>query len=138
MSRTMINTRESPEIYDDDGSMIDDGFRDNQIEDLSVLVKSRSGIGTKDPRDIIFAHIGMVFRDKDIYRTCPEFAVDYRSPVIAVYNTFTRAVVGSPCSLEIADYVHQIYPQDRLPGLSSWAPDVCTILLLPKYNSVGL
>ncbi|TVY17281.1 Heterokaryon incompatibility protein 6, OR allele [Lachnellula arida] len=142
---------------------------------LLDLVRSRSGLGAEDPRDIIFAHIGMVdhvsgdqldFRAPSRAATRPsleeglknkqlasspsqlnvvptqqssasagavsqvdskwtsqDIVIDYKKTVAEIYNEFAQRAIASSGRLSITQHIETTYPQARLPGLASWAPD---------------
>jgi len=110
-------------------------------KNLFDLVRWRSGLGAKDPRDIIYAHIGMVNQmNKDQvyleYRTEAEpqgtvmskwlgqdITVEYGKPVPEVYNGFARVLIEYSQDLSFAAGIEAAHPQARMPGLASWAPD---------------
>lgn len=142
---------------------------------LLDLVRSRSGLGAKDPRDIIFAHIGMVdhvsgdqldfkapsraatrlglgeglknqdstsnpsqsdvvstdqssasvgaVSQVDSNWTGQDITIDYEKTVAEVYNEFAQRAIENSGDLSITHHIETTYPQMRLPGLASWAPD---------------
>lgn len=131
---------------------------------LLGFIQSRSGLGAKDPRDIIFAHIGMVnhisgdhvdFRARSrattqlsatmtksdvtsVAKAGPiesfslpdsgdwneqDISIDYEKTAAEVYNNFACQAIEHSRDLSITAHIRDTYPQTRLPGLASWAPD---------------
>lgn len=147
---------------------------------LMSLLRSRSGLGVKDPRDIVFAHLGMISHvnddqidfiarnanltnqragkeasdgdvtlivsklglddgdDDSIFSRSVDSAewdgfwgkseqiitVDYKKPVSEVYNEIALIEIENSRSLSFTTQIQETHPQDRITGLSSWAPDV--------------
>lgn len=115
-------------------------FRDEDA--LLDVVQKRRGLGAKDPRDIIFAHTGMLSYFKDqggpnasryqsLLKKC---TINYAKPVVDVYNEFAQTIIEGKGDLSISIHAQETFPQETLPGLASWAPDV----RVPRSNHFQL
>lgn len=84
---------------------------------LSIL-HSRRGLGATDPRDFIYAHLGMASQ-----ATQESIAIDYARSCSTIYIDFARQVLEWIPPLDIIQMVGN-QNQIRLPdGLPSWIPD---------------
>ncbi|CZR68689.1 uncharacterized protein PAC_18588 [Phialocephala subalpina] len=98
----------------DDENVPKDGRRHRRHKDrrrgqdlikLLDLMVSRAGLGAFDPRDMVFAHLGLA-RNADIQ-------VDYSKTVAEVYHDLARESITRFNSLRILGYVNDADPDDR-------------------------
>ncbi|KAG4436310.1 hypothetical protein IFR05_008204 [Cadophora sp. M221] len=91
---------------------------EKDVEALLSILHSRRGLGTTDPRDIIYAHLGMISK-----KIQGAISVDYSKSCSTIYTDIARQVLTSIPSLDILQMV-ETRDQSRLPdGLPSWVPD---------------
>jgi Heterokaryon incompatibility protein (HET) len=88
---------------------------------LIDVLHSRRGFGTRDPRDRIFAHLGIA-DDLHIKKEL-NVKVDYSKTVVEVFTDLTMKAIFSTRTLDILKYVEAAVPGSRSPGLPSWVPD---------------
>lgn len=85
---------------------------------LCDMLSRRRGVGVSDPRDMVYAHLGLC--DNAIQSTIP---VDYDRSIADLYEHVARIHITSCRSLYILFHVEEIQPEHRRPGLPSWVPD---------------
>jgi hypothetical protein len=81
---------------------------------LSIL-EARRGYQASDPRDRVFAHLGLV-DDVDL-------RVDYRMTCAQVFQAFAQQHILDTKSYEIFAHVEDVELQQRMKGVPSWVPD---------------
>ncbi|KAJ3546276.1 hypothetical protein NM208_g2087 [Fusarium decemcellulare] len=92
----------------------------NQVfKDIEAAVR----FGATDPRDRIYAFIGLA---KDDSETLRELEIDYKRPLMEVYRCFAAAVVVSTPELLVFSR------NEPHSGLPSWAPDWASDTWSPK------
>ncbi|KAE8443981.1 hypothetical protein EG329_001205 [Mollisiaceae sp. DMI_Dod_QoI] len=85
------------------------------FQDFTSILAARRGFGVSDPRDMIFAHLGMVGHTG--------IRVDYGRKVEQIYEEFARAQMIATSSLDLLAYVEDVELGKRRPGMPSWVPD---------------
>ncbi|CZR51791.1 uncharacterized protein PAC_01668 [Phialocephala subalpina] len=85
------------------------------FQNFTDTLAARRGFGVSDPRDMIFAHLGLM-RNTDIQ-------ADYGQSTKHVYQNFARHQMEETCSLELLGHVEDVPLERRKPGIPSWAPD---------------
>ena len=87
-------------------------------EALLLILHSRRGLGATDPRDFIYAHLGMI--SKKIQEAV---VIDYTKSCSATYIGIARQALSWMPTLDIIQLVGT-QSETRLPGgLPSWVPD---------------
>jgi hypothetical protein len=81
---------------------------------LQILV-DRRGFGVSDPRDMIFAHIGIVPNSG--------VQVNYQKPLEEVFENFARDNLHVGMPFGMLSYKEDLDLNLRRCGLASWAPD---------------
>ncbi|KAK4458237.1 heterokaryon incompatibility protein 6, OR allele [Cladorrhinum samala] len=94
---------------------------------LLSLLQQRRGLGATDPRDFVYAHLGLA-RDQD--EVARFIQVDYNKSVAEVYGQVARYVLstdaaGSALANLLASAEERALEEEgsREEGLPSWAPD---------------
>ncbi|KAH6713261.1 heterokaryon incompatibility protein-domain-containing protein [Leptodontidium sp. MPI-SDFR-AT-0119] len=91
---------------------------EKDAEALLSILHSRRGLGATDPRDFIYAHLGMI--SKKIQKA---ISIDYEKSCSSTYTEIARqALVWIP-SLDILQMVGTRNESRLLDGLPSWVPD---------------
>lgn len=72
----------------------------------------------KNPRDKVYALLGLMFEASNVL-----IQPDYMLAIEQVYANTARFITAADSSL---DFICEHEPQDLLPGLPSWAPDLRT------------
>ena len=88
---------------------------------LIEILQSRRGFAASDPRDRVFAHLG-------IAAPLPQSLdykvnVDYAKSASEVYIDLAKTTILSTCSLDILRFVDTSWPAKRNFKLPSWVPD---------------
>jgi hypothetical protein len=78
---------------------------------------SRRGLGASDPRDMIYAHLGLVELNPS------RFSIMYEHSVVQVYEDVARLFLTVLPNLSILIFVENTEEGKRLAGLPSWVPD---------------
>jgi hypothetical protein len=94
------------------------------------ILDSRRGFDASDPRDFVFAHLGIV--DPLILE------VDYGKTTSQVYEMFTWKCITATQSLEILAHIDDIDLLHRRQGLPSWAPDWALRQANPRRRTLKL
>lgn len=102
---------------------------DDSSRSLLQLLQARRGMGAQDPRDIIFAHLGIASLPDDYLKSVYYPTVDYSKSVFEVYvstalyvlnHTFGNNMHNLPALFEhLGDLGHA----ERAPYIPSWVPD---------------
>ncbi|KAK4445198.1 heterokaryon incompatibility protein-domain-containing protein [Podospora aff. communis PSN243] len=112
-----------PERHPNPFMDIAEPYRRMSAVPLYSLLAARRGIGVTDPRDIVYANLGIVSDAKDV---CKYITVDYSRPSEALFYDTARYV------LETAGFDYLIYQSLRGPedganrrnlNLAFWIPD---------------
>ncbi|KAH8662990.1 heterokaryon incompatibility protein-domain-containing protein, partial [Tricladium varicosporioides] len=90
-------------------------YTTNILEKLLAVLASRRGLGVSDPRDMIFAHIG-IFKGTGITPRYDRSTVHLYEEIVKYYYNLTSG-------LEMLHYVEDVDPNSRRKNLASWAPD---------------
>ncbi|KAH7311009.1 heterokaryon incompatibility protein-domain-containing protein [Rhexocercosporidium sp. MPI-PUGE-AT-0058] len=88
------------------------------LADLFQMLESRRGSGVSDPRDMIFAHLGLTSQfTQNLIR------VDYDKSLTELYEEVARKHIKTHGNISILSYVENIDPCHRRERLPSWVPD---------------
>lgn len=94
------------------------------------LLRQHRDCKASDPRDKIYAFLGIADRDAKPFTTHPGLLIpDYRIPAREVYIRTTRCLLQSYSDLSLL-YEKEPQVDTRIDGLPSWAPDWSAELLL--------
>lgn len=85
---------------------------------LFELLCSRRGCGVSDPRDMIFAHLGLAKA-----QTRNTFLVDYDRTVVQLYEDIARLYIERTGVQVVLFFVEKVQPEERRACLPSWVPD---------------
>jgi hypothetical protein len=83
-------------------------------------------MGVFDPRDMLFAHLGVVDVQSGDGETKKLLKVDYNKPAEQVYTDLAHylCVASLPVDLfRVLSYVDESYCQKREKHIPSWVPD---------------
>lgn len=95
--------------------------RSYQFFTLLEVLSKRRGCGAKDPRDLIFAHLGML--DEATREGIP---VQYDRTVVEVFESTVRHIIAQTGILSVLAHVEEVEQNTRRPGLPSWVPNWTT------------
>jgi hypothetical protein len=84
------------------------------------LLTSRRGLGATDPRDFVYAHLGIA---SDLGRVSQYLQVDYRKPVEDTFSRAARYIIDTKGVTTAFSHMDDIQPSELREGLPSWAPD---------------
>jgi hypothetical protein len=87
---------------------------------LIEVVRLRRGLGATDPRDMVFAHLGLADLTREEER---DLRVDYTIQVSKLYTYLAMNIIHATGDLWILGHVERINPSLRRAGLPSWVPD---------------
>lgn len=87
---------------------------------FSDILQKRRGSGCSDPKDIVYAHLGMC-KDSALIE------IDYTKSVAEVYTDATRHYLSKNANISILYLVPTVTREVRPEGLPSWVPDWGTI-----------
>jgi Heterokaryon incompatibility protein (HET) len=87
---------------------------------LFDLLISRRGLGATDPRDFIYAHLGLA---SDAERVSQYVEVDYTKPVGDTFGRAARYIFNTMGAVTAFSHIDNIVLAERRDGLPSWAPD---------------
>jgi hypothetical protein len=111
---------------------------------LLDVLRARRGLGVTDPKDVVFAHLGMIgiqnsiinyqYQDQDQDQTTTatqtldekylhDMAIDYDKGVVQVYEDTARFILHDIPWTLLLPHVENGDQETRLPGLASWVPD---------------
>ncbi|KAH6678235.1 hypothetical protein B0J14DRAFT_650453 [Halenospora varia] len=82
-----------------------------QLEKLLAALASRRGLGVSDPRDMIFAHVGM-FKGTSIMP-------HYGRSTVRLYEEMVKYNFSLTSSLELLHYVEDVGPDSQRQGPAS-------------------
>jgi hypothetical protein len=109
----MENDRGGDEKSEDSVSPREHPGSRNSVTLLSL--HSTRVLGVSDPRDMLFAHLGLAADGKN-------FLADYKKTCSQVYEDFAQYLMKTSSSYELLSFVGDSSSR-RPKGLSSWAPD---------------
>jgi hypothetical protein len=91
--------------------------------DLLKIIHTRRGAGVTDPRDMIFAHLGImgVHSQDDGLRKF--IKVDYRRSIAELYADVARYFMDSRNAFAVLSHVEDVAIEQRRAGLPTWVPD---------------
>jgi len=92
--------------------------REKVLDRLFDLLNARRGSGVSDPRDMIYAHLGLT--DSSTQDLIP---VDYDVSVTQLYEYVAHQHLICKQDTSILSYVEETELCDRREGLPSWVPD---------------
>ncbi|KAJ8059325.1 hypothetical protein OCU04_012286 [Sclerotinia nivalis] len=103
---------------------------DIPVRGILELLSARRGLGVSDPRDMLFAHKGILQGSPDVgYSQNMALVVDYSRSVKDVYTDLARyCIETSPDDrkLEVLSHIEggkESWHKDKELGLPSWTPD---------------
>jgi hypothetical protein len=82
------------------------------------ILASRRGFDASDPRDLVFAHLGIAGVVNPL-----SLEVDYGKTMSQVYEMFAWKHISTTESFEVLAHIDDIDPLHRRQGLPSWVPD---------------
>ncbi|KAK4455181.1 heterokaryon incompatibility protein-domain-containing protein [Podospora aff. communis PSN243] len=98
---------------------------------LFSLLKARRGIGATDPRDLVYANLGIV-QDREI---CERYIkIDYASPVEHLFNDVARYIAETYGIDEALYHSLAFKKPSHRPALAPWAPDWSSSIPEPSRN----
>ncbi|KAF4626566.1 hypothetical protein G7Y89_g11587 [Cudoniella acicularis] len=91
-------------------------------EPIWDLLIKRRGLGATDPRDMVYAHMGMA---SDSSTLSQYVSIDYRQEhdVSEVYVQVTRYIIDKIGLSSVFSLIEETPFEERLPRLPSWTPD---------------
>jgi hypothetical protein len=96
----------------------DDLREDDALNQMFEILKARRGSGVSDPRDMIFAHLGLIKSSvEDI------IPVDYGKSTLQLYEDLARYYVNRGKSAAILTWAEGEELYERREGLPTWVPD---------------
>ncbi|KAG4428456.1 hypothetical protein IFR05_016061 [Cadophora sp. M221] len=114
--RSLYDIQEDfPEGRSDDDSDTLDTFKHAE---LFQILESRRGSGVSDPRDMIFAHLGLTSPS-----TQSMIHADYNKSIAELYEEIARAHIETYQDTSILSHVEDVDLCHRREGLPSWVPD---------------
>jgi hypothetical protein len=96
------------------------------FETLVKTPQKRRGLGVQDPRDMVFAHLGIAgtINESDDSAICRGMIVDYESSTKEVYEQFAYFALKHGGQYDLLQYVEEIDTlEERNGDLASWCPD---------------
>ncbi|KAK2755854.1 ankyrin and het domain-containing protein [Colletotrichum kahawae] len=113
----------------DDMNEIRRGRPRGNKKSLWDILSMRRGFGAADPRDHVYANLGVI---DDLWEVRKYLEVDY-SDAHSLQRVFSRVAayilnkvefMAVPSRIpELLPHVHDMHPEQRLQGLPSWVPD---------------
>ena len=85
---------------------------------LGQVVAARRGSGASNPRDMIYAFLGVASEALD-----QDLVVDYRKPCVDLYIDFARYAIEEYDNPRLLSFVSDLPSDQRVEGLPSWVPD---------------
>jgi hypothetical protein len=95
---------------------------------LFNLLLSRRGLGATDPRDMVYAQLGLA---SDLTESSQYLNIDYQRSVSRVYEDVARYLLDKVGPELLFFHIDDVDRSDRCKDLASWAPDW---RLLPSYS----
>jgi len=78
-------------------------------------MESRRGFPVSDPRDRVFAHLGLA----EYLNLVPDYGMTCQE----VYRKFAEGHISVTNSIEIFNYMEDIDLEQWMQGISTWVPD---------------
>lgn len=94
------------------------GYKSKGASHLLEILGKRRGCGATDPRDLVYAHLGLVDDGALL-----EIPIEYSTPVVEVYERFIKSFFRQTGKLSFLEYVEEVEADSRRPDLPSWVPD---------------
>lgn len=94
---------------------MNNAFNRKQGYTLAEALTARRGLGATDPRDFVYANLG-VANDGNM-------SVNYEETSLWIYVQAAKYMVDKLGIGKVMSYVDDIAAEERLQGLPSWAPD---------------
>ena len=91
--------------------------------DLLPILHSRRGFGVKDPRDMIYAHLGIVDTNSELAGLRDFIQVDYNKTIREVYMDAALDLIQLRRNFDILSHVEDVPLGHRRDDLPSWVPD---------------
>jgi hypothetical protein len=91
--------------------------------DLLPILHSRRGFGVKDPRDMIYAHLGIVDTNSELARPRDFIQADYNKTIREVYMDAALDLIQLRRNFDILSHVEDVPLGHRRDDLPSWIPD---------------
>jgi hypothetical protein len=105
-----------------------DALGRNARPPLRLLLDTHRFSASTDPRDKIYAFLGLADKRMSPFRTQPNaLKPDYNMSVEKVYTETARVLLTASGSLSLLSHV-QDHSQTRVPNLPSWVPDYSVAL----------
>lgn len=112
--------------------------RQQTIERLLTLLSERAGLGVQDPRDMLYAHIGLLGdmpNNKDLATT---LTVDYTISCQELYRRVSGYILEHSNNLDLLSYVESTRYYKR-PGRISFLPSWCSDwTILPPQRETSI
>lgn len=90
-------------------------FRGVEIFDI---LEARRGLGATDPKDMVYAHLGM--SEPDVRS---EINIDYSRSVAQIYEDISRYIYKLRQNISLLSHIEDLSSDARREGLPSWVPD---------------
>jgi hypothetical protein len=103
-------------------------FQINQtakFEEFIMVLASRRGFGVSDPRDMIYAHLGLM--------DLPDLEVRYEMTTVQTFQTLVEQCISATRSFKIFAHIENVDLELRRPGLATWAVDWTLCQATPRY-----
>ncbi|KAL5325262.1 hypothetical protein ACEPPN_006386 [Leptodophora sp. 'Broadleaf-Isolate-01'] len=91
----------------------------DSFAELFQILESRRGSAASDPRDMVYAHLGLISPF-----TRDMIDVHYNKSIAELYEEIARRHIAKYGDTAILSYVEELDPCDRRDGLPSWVPDI--------------
>ncbi|KAI9640589.1 hypothetical protein NHQ30_010888 [Ciborinia camelliae] len=90
---------------------------------LLRILHSRRGHGVLDPRDMLYAHMGLFKHEVGIAEVERLLEIDYRKSIADVYTDLALYLLNRKCDFGFLAHVEVMELEARRPELPSWVPD---------------
>lgn len=108
----------------------------SKCDNLLEILRWRRGAGVTNPRDMIYAHLGMLGGTDDKGGIMEKhLSVDYGKTVGEVYTDAALYFIDSRGGFGIMSHVEDVRPECRRRGLPSWVPDWTSAQLPPDVDT---
>lgn len=98
--------------------------KEERKDALLLILQTRRGLGVKDPRDMIYANVGLVeLNSPNCARYKELLDVDYGKTISEVYTDAALYLIKSGHGAGVLSHVEDVDPDDRPFNLPSWVPD---------------
>ncbi|WYZ43392.1 hypothetical protein EsH8_VI_001091 [Colletotrichum jinshuiense] len=92
----------------------------NQRLPLHRAIQARRGLGATDPRDFVYANLGII---SDLGTVNRYFYVDYSVPASCTFGKVAQYMFDALGVGSMVFHTDNVRPDKRMSGLPSWAPD---------------